>query len=161
MVVSIMRPAGSRRRRRLALVLALALPVLTTGCSVGGLFGPSRVSISSVTLVEDPRGNNNSPVAVDLLMIDDATLAETIVKLNASDWFARREQFARDYPKALFVASWEVVPGQRIPEAEIGRKAIAVLVFANYATPGAHRARITDQKDLRIDLGEKDFAVGR
>ncbi|MBK8174259.1 MAG: hypothetical protein IPK66_02905 [Rhodospirillales bacterium] len=119
--------------------------------------GPNTVSI-----VADENSNRDRAVAVDLVFVSDALLAGEIVKLNASDYFAKRTQLERDYPGAMRITSWELAPGQTISDAAIDAPCAvdATLVFANYASPGDHRQRLEDGPSrLLLELGETDFVV--
>jgi type VI secretion system protein len=85
------------------------------------------------------------------------------MKMTASEWFEKRDQIKLDYPKELDLGNrrWEWVPGQVVQLAPIPVKAEIVggLVFANYFTPGAHRAPINPRKDIVINFGTEDFTV--
>ena len=107
--------------------------------------------------------NHNTPVAVDIVLVPDKGLLGELMKMPASDWFAKREQIRRDHPRGtgFDVRSWEWVPGQvvePIPLSIDGRVQGGV-VFVNYFTPGAHRAVIPLCKDIVINLGVEDFSV--
>jgi hypothetical protein len=90
-------------------------------------------------------------------------------KLTAADWFAKRDQYQLDYPKSsvLSIISREWVPGQPIapiptakppliPVPFLSSKA-ATLLFANYFTPGPHRAEFLPGDS--VDLGENDLKI--
>lgn len=110
-----------------------------------------------------PQLNHNSPVAVDIVLVSDTGLLGQLMTMPASEWFAKREQIRRDHPlEAGFDAwRWEWVPGQVLEPIplSIDRKVKGGVVFANYFTPGAHRAAIPLCKDVVIRLGVKDFTV--
>ena len=79
--------------------------------------------------------------------------------LPASQWFANREQYRRDYRQQFAVWSLELVPGQFIESESFplrGDRATGLLVFAGYNTPGAHRLRLDQQQRvwLRLDTRE-------
>ena len=110
-----------------------------------------------------PLANQNNPVAVDVLFVYDRDLLNTLLKMSASDWFAKREQLARDYPQqsGFAVWSWEWVPGQIVlPQAlPLQPKARAGVVFARYLSPGEHRARFDPYNGISLELRETDFQV--
>ena len=115
-----------------------------------------RVNIS-------PQANNNNPVALDLVLVKDKKLFLELKKISASEWFEKRNQYRLDYPKeiGLNTGSWEWVPGQvvKIDPMTFKEKFSGGLVFANYFTPGAHRAVIDPTKPVVITLGPDDIAV--
>ncbi len=83
--------------------LSLAL----TGCS---LFAPS-VDLGSLTLDVAPRANDDTPIAVDFIAVNDPDLLKQLSGITASQWFAEREQFQRDYRQLMSVWGLELVPG--------------------------------------------------
>jgi type VI secretion system protein len=100
---------------------------------------------------------------VDVVMARNAQLFETLLGLPAAKWFNERDQLQRDYPKDLSVQTYELVPGQQLPDQPFpfgGQRAAGVLVFAGYQTPGAHRIRIDGgpQKALLL-LGDQDLRL--
>lgn len=154
-------PAAARPSRRQVLRAAcggLALPVLAACASWWD--GPS-LSLDTVKLIAETGINNDSPVAVDLVILYDATLIPQLLALPARDWFARRQQFQRDYPEDLQVVSWEIVPGQTLEAQEVGRRsgARAGFLFANYFTPGDHRLRLAQQSAVQLRLLTAGFTI--
>ena len=89
--------------------LALAILALA-GCSY---FAP-RVELQRLTLDVAARANDDSPIAVDFVAVKDAELFKELAGLPASQWFANREQYRRDYRQQFAVWSLELVPGQFI-----------------------------------------------
>ena len=75
----------------------------------------------------------------------------------------------QDDPKrqALTVCEWEWVPGQSIPEINIAvpvaerRWSRGVFLFANYRTPGSHRAQVTLGSVSALELGRESAVVTR
>ncbi len=110
-----------------------------------------------------PDANEQSPVALDFILIYDKALVESLSQLTAKDWFDKRDQIRRDYPngKGFEVWGWEWAPGQRVPlqQVPLKAKAKAGLVFANYFSPGEHRASIDPTQSIRVQLHADDFTV--
>jgi type VI secretion system protein len=110
-----------------------------------------------------PRANNNNPVALDLVLVKNKTLFKELMKLSAGEWFEKRQQYRLDYPKetGLSTGSWEWVPGQvvTIDPMSFKDKFAGGLVFANYFTPGTHRAVINPTKPVVITLGAEEMVV--
>ncbi len=165
--------SSARSRRRLLRFstgfLSLFLATAISGCGLTDAFRSGPVfSMEWVALQANPRVNNDQPVAVDLVILHQEELIERLEKLPASDWFDRKAQFARDFPKGFTIISWELVPDQTIQarqltdeelESDTGDRAVGAYVFALYSTPGDHRARVLTQRGIVIDLGEDTFAL--
>jgi type VI secretion system protein len=107
--------------------------------------------------------NQNSPIAVDLVVVYNEKLMEQLMGMTAAQWFAQRSQIRRDYLDGAGFDSWgwEWVPGQKVPVQRLPLKPAAIggVIYAKYITPGAHRNRINPFDDVTILLREKDFAV--
>ncbi|WP_137805609.1 type VI secretion protein [Pseudomonas sp. G(2018)] len=139
-----------------ARVFAAALLLSLCGCS---LFGP-RVDLDSLTLDVAPRANDNTPIAVDFIAVNDPDLLKQLSGITARQWFAEREQFQRDYRQLISVWGLELVPGQfidRQPFPLEGKRAAGLLVFASYNTPGAHRLRLDDQSDAWLKFDSREM----
>lgn len=158
-------PRAAVERRRLQashlLVLLAATILCAAGCGVTqkarSMFGgqlPFEVVIA-------PDANEDSPVAVDLIFVYDKKLLDTLLKTPATEWFAKREQFVKDYGNALAVEKWEWVPGQQIERLNVSYRpgARRVVLFADYLTEGDHRATADPQEPFRLVLGARDFSV--
>jgi len=78
-----------------AVLIALGAVSCSAVSSARSMFGgalPFHVTIA-------PDANENSAIAVDLVVVYDAKLADELLKLPAAKWFAGKEQFARDHPR--------------------------------------------------------------
>lgn len=103
-------------RKTIAVFLA---SFMLTGC-MGNLFGggeddtppPRRVlKLERIQLAMVPDVNDNWPVPVDLVRVQDADLVSELLRIETSVWFSgRRTAFRNSNPDAL-IDSWEVVPG--------------------------------------------------
>lgn len=116
----------------------------------------ARVQISAAA-------NHNNPVAIDLVLVSDKKLLKELKKLSAKEWFEKRNQYQLDYPKEIELGThrWEWVPGQAVKlEPMVVKIEISGgIIFANYFTPGAHRAVIDPRKNILIKLSEEEFTV--
>jgi type VI secretion system protein len=158
-VNGIFRFIGIRNDRRLGCSTMLLLIALCAACS-GSL---PRVKVDTLGINVATQANLNTPIAVDVVMARNAQLFDTLLGLPAAKWFNERDQLQRDYPKDLSVQTYELVPGQQLPDQPFpfgGQRAAGVLVFAGYQTPGAHRIRIDGgpQKALLL-LGDQDLRL--
>jgi type VI secretion system protein len=146
---------------RAGLIHCVAVGLMLGACSlVPSWLGDGR-SISRISINADPGANQNSAVAVDLVMLTDPEAAASIMKLNARDWFQRRQQFARDYPDGLKIRSWELAPGQILRDAPVDSPGgmTDAIVFAGYRGDGDHRLRLGDGSQVRLLLDEKDVRL--
>lgn len=123
----------------------------------------SKLSWDGFTVLAGTDANLNSAVAVDIVLArDDATL-NLVSGLSAAKWFSTRNDIKKSFPQGLRYRSLELVPGQsvRLQGSEFeGLRVVGVLVFADYLTPGEHRARV-DQVDGEVvaQLGARDFQM--
>lgn len=103
------------------------------------------LEIETVSIYADPDANQNSAIAVDLVLVYNQELAKTIGKLTAAKYFAMSKQLLLDNPTLLDIWHWELVPGQIVEDFEPPQdngEAFAGYVFANYLSPGEHRIKI-------------------
>ena len=149
------------RLRVLLLTGGISLLFLLTACGVRVPLLPA----SKLTMKVDvsPQANNNNPVALDLVLVKNKKLFKELMKLSASEWFQKRSQYRLDYPKetGLSAGRWDWVPGQvvKLDPMPIKSKPAGGLIFANYFTPGTHRAVIDPSKPIVITLGADDLVV--
>ena len=139
----------------------LPLPLLLGGCGSSSLFARS-VAVRRIAIAVAPGANDNTPIALDLVHVSDRPpLATALAGLTAAEWFERRGQFQRDWPRDLDVRSWEVVPGQILPEERLPSPAVSseALLFALYAAPGVHRARVAEGGRLTVRLLAEEMQV--
>ena len=143
---------------------ALLIPIVLLASSCGlpnrvrSMFGgqlPVQVSIA-------PDANEDSPIAVELIVVYEGKLIDKILEKTARDWFAGREQFLRDYPDGIkSLGKYEWIPGQEVQPLELtyGVGAKRVILFADYLTPGEHRANIDPQQPFRLILGQSEIEL--
>ncbi len=137
---------------------AFVLFLTVSGCS---LFGP-RVDLDNLTLDVAPKANDDTPIAVDFIAVNDPDLLKQLSGITARQWFADREQYQRDYRQLITVWGLELVPGQFIDKQPFplgGKRASGLLVFASYNTPGAHRLRLDDQHDAWLKFDSREMTL--
>jgi len=104
------------------------------------------LTMQSVSLYTQPDTNQNSALAVDLVIVYGSELMGTLNQMSAKTYFAASKQLLLDNPTLLEIWHWELVPGQRVigfqPPQNKG-DAFGAYVFADYFTPGDHRLRVT------------------
>lgn len=142
----------------LRIVFLLACCVPLASCSMFNFFKPT-IKLNSVSFSVATSANDDTPIPIDLVAVDDEELLKKLLALPASQWFEQRAQLQRDFPQALFVWSKELVPGQRldITDAPLkGQRGSVVLVYAGYSSPGMHRLRLDQQKNVILYLDSQD-----
>lgn len=142
----------------------LGFLLASTGCSSAPEEEIPALRLSAIVIEAEPGANENNPIAVDFVFIYDKSMRQQVAGITAADWFQRRDQFKRDFPAGFRSWSWEVVPGQRIARTQIPRQVrhddvIASFVLARYYTPGDHRARILEDTEILVKLGQQDFTL--
>jgi type VI secretion system protein len=126
-------------------------------------FKGTRLSWSQVVIAAAPGANQNTAVAVDIVLVMEESALEKLAALPASKWFQTRSDMLRTYPGTYSYKSWEVAPGQtlRLRGADFGSPSVVgVFVFADYLTPGEHRMRVEQLQDgIIVELGARGFTV--
>src|SRR5437764_2950620 len=140
-----------------AVLIALGAASCSAVSSARSMFGgtvPFHVTIA-------PDANENSAIAVDLVVVYDAKLAEELLKLPAAKWFAGKEQFAKDHPGQVLIRSWEWVPGQPVGDVSVQYESGAkkIMLFANYLSEGDHRKVLDPQHPFELALDAFDFTA--
>lgn len=125
--------------------------------------GGTRLAWKEVTLAAAEGANQNSAVAVDIVLALRPEAVERIVGLPAAKWFQTRAELARTFPGQYIVHSWEVAPGQllRVPGERFGSPSVVgVFVFADYLAPGEHRMKVQQlEGGIMLELGARGFTV--
>lgn len=156
----------SRWRSSLFAVVLAAAALLLSGCStVNGLLFPPGVKLDweALSLYVDPVANRDFPLAVDLVLVSDETLAKRVSAMKASDWFAARDGLRKTHRDDLAIVSMELAPGdtREQPVRQLsGRRVFAAMVFADYFASGEHSARLESLTGkIAIEFGATDFMV--
>ncbi len=94
-----------------------------------------------VNIVVEPEANTNSPVVMSAVFVHSKPMLGKLQEMTAAQWFGKREQLLRDFPRDVEELYWEFVPGQQVPRVvkSLRRTPLLGLLFANYRSPGAHR----------------------
>lgn len=143
------------------LCAALSGLAIITACSVKQKVRSAFGGQLPMQVLVAPDANEDSPVAVDIVVVYDRKLLDELLKLPASQWFATKAQFIADHDRKIDVQGWEWVPGQKVEPISIDYRSGAkeVVVFADYHTDGAHRAVIQPQQAFRLVLAERDLVL--
>ncbi len=131
---------------------AVMKPVRSASHTTGGI---------NLNVTLDPEVNDNSPVAVDVVLVSDKSVLKELSALTAQAWFGKRTTLLRMHPSEIHVSSWEWVPGQEVATLKIPRTGIAdgVLLFASYTSTGDHSSALPRNGTIDIAFGPKDFKI--
>ncbi|MEO4049217.1 type VI secretion protein [Pseudomonas sp. CAU 1711] len=138
---------------------AACLALLLSACSH---FSQPSIELRTLTLDVAPSANADTPIAVDLVAIQDPDLLKLLLSLPAKQWFDQREQLRRDYLQAIRVWSLELVPGQFMEARDLpitGDPAVGLLVYAGYNNPGTHRLRLDQQQAVWLRFESKNMRL--
>ena len=115
----------------------------------------------SLNITIDPEVNDNSPIAVDVVVVSDKSTLKELSALTAQAWFEKRKTLLRMQPSDIHLSSWEWVPGQEVATLKIPHTGISdgVLLFANYASTGDHSSILPRNGTIDIAFGAKDFKI--
>ncbi len=116
--------------------------------------------MNSISMYATADSNNNSALAVDLVIVYNFNLLATLNQMSACTYFASVKQLLLDNPTLLDVWHWELIPGQTVqnfqPPQDKG-EGFGAFVFANYLTPGDHRLRVPPDGVVNILLMKDDL----
>jgi type VI secretion system protein len=149
--------AGKRVIAAVGLFLALAT---LSGCKTPSFLCFKSSGLGQIVLLNsDPSNNGGRPIAVDLVFVTDKKVLQAIAKLKASEYFALREQFRRDFTKGYEIQSWELTPGQFDGPKSTSAPCnlVGTLVFADYSSEGDHRISIGKVRSGTVVLGAEDL----
>ncbi len=125
------------------------------GAKIPFVSSPARLN---VRVAVDGQANADSPIPFDIVVVQDKQLAKSLASLEAGGWFAQKRQIRSDNPEEskLSVLEFEWTPGQSVPQIDrqLARKPKAILAFAGYSAPGAHRLVLAPNQPLTVELRE-------
>ncbi|MFC3229486.1 hypothetical protein ACFOGJ_19720 [Marinibaculum pumilum] len=148
--------------RRLAMLVVAAIAAVSlSACSLPRVV--PQVSVSTVSFQAASDANQGYATRVDVVAVSTTALVETLSKETATNWFANKDQFLNANPGNVTVWSREVVPGRSAPQVSLnyfGRLDYdAIFVFAEYLTPGDHRAMLGQFENPVVLLQAQNFTV--
>lgn len=151
---------------KLALIVVGAL--FMHGCSSffsaanWGRLLSNQSALQELSIIAAEDVNDGYPVALDIVFVKEQPVYDALANLRATEWFAGKQDYLRQYQKKMAVMSWEVVPGQQFSKVILPDESHAAgwaLVFADY--PGARNFRsvIQYQRKVVIHLKQNDFEL--
>jgi type VI secretion system protein len=142
------------------LILAIVL-LATASCGmpnrVRSMFGGEL----SIPVTISPDANEDSPLAVELIVAYDEKIVEELLKMSARKWFEGRDQFLRDHEEKIDSWKREWTPGQEVAPLDIsyGIGAKRLVLFADYLVPGDHRDTVDPQRPFKLVLGKSELEL--
>ena len=117
-----------------------------------------QVDIGSIAIETEDGANKGAPIAVDLVLVYDASLIPQLESESADAWFKGKAELMTNAANSLSIMSWTIAPGDEVPETEIDARpgVLAAFLFANYSVKGDHRLRIDGSGALKVTLGATD-----
>ncbi|MCY1033892.1 hypothetical protein OV207_20735 [Corallococcus sp. BB11-1] len=109
----------------------------------------------------DPDANDDTPVALSLVLVYEPNLTQRLRGLTADQWFDTREQILRDGHGKLDEIVWEFIPGQELPEytRPLRPQPATGLLFVRYVRGGLEPYPFIPERPLRIALRKLDARV--
>lgn len=150
-----------KRDRLIYLVLLLGSLGLAQCAWIPG-YKPQTVFTKVVLFKITAHANRDQSFGLDLVAVDNEKLLEKLLAMPAKDWFAKREQLKLDFPADLHTWEWEATPGQQLPLFKLpsrARNAVGLLLFAQYVTEGAHRARLDPYEIVLVQLEKQKMVI--
>lgn len=153
--------AKAESRSVFRLTILGILMVATVSCGLPNRMRSMFGGELPIEVIISPGANEDSALAVELIVAYDEKIVEELLKMPARKWFASREQFFRDHPEKIDHWKWEWAPGQEVAPLEVsyGIGAKRVVVFADYLVPGDHRATLDPQQPFRLVLGQSELRL--
>lgn len=138
----------------------------TLSQGVSSLFSmqSAKVWLQKVNFAVHGQVNDNSPLRLDLIIVKNEELLQSMKKLTADQYFTERTQLQRDHPGQLQLYTWEILPGHKLNPMKINIEKVSsagVIIFARYRNPGAHRHLLSNEREITINLEQHDFTVKR
>ena len=131
--------------------------ILLNGCGyINGLFS-YKVLLEKVSILVDKNVNDNSAVALDLVVVCDESLNSEIGKMTAEEYFHRKSDLVAINADKILVWHWEVVPVQKLVNLPINFDEFDPIngyVFAYYANDKVNRVKIPDVQEIKIVLSK-------
>lgn len=136
--------------------------MLLAGCGLMPWSGPPTIDTREVSFRVASDVNGDHPVETDIVYVLDPKLTDTLLATDARQWFSGKEKVLRDFPKGALVRHWEFAQGSRPVDQRVeGQEssAVAAFLFANYASPGSHRARLDPFERPVVKMLAADFLI--
>ena len=147
-------------RKLVATLIVFCL--IAAGCGLTTVLQP-RIVLEELSFEVAPGANDDSAFALELVAVSDDALLGKLQDLTAAQWFDPQASWRRDYPQTIQSWHYELTPGSKLqlpqPLPFARRPGRALLLFANYKVPGAHRVRLESFKKARVIFGASGISI--
>lgn len=131
----------------------------------GGIFSSKgKVALEQVMFVVDEDMNEKGAVKVHLVIVYEKELLAELKKMSASAYFSGVKQLTKDHPDKMKVFEWTFVAKKRVtkwidvPHDTSFLTPLGGFIFANYTSPGDHRASMPEAcKKMKVHFQKKEF----
>jgi type VI secretion system protein len=129
---------------------------------MGHLGSRTKVKIKSVSFTASNDANLDSPTEIHLVLLNDPHMIAEMLQLSAAQYFKGGywRQLKQNHTSTLHIYKYQIPPGgQQSIKPDTSGTIVAGFIFANYKTPGDHRIRISEERNLLVMLEKKDWKV--
>jgi hypothetical protein len=140
-----------------------SLPILAvvslTSCKTPELLCVAPAGLNRLTITTEPGANGGLATEIDLVFVTNKKVYKAIGEMKARDYFAQREQMARDFPSGFKTRSFALEQTQRqiAYKTEPPCNLVGTLLFVNYNNEKPNRIRLKKGKVGTLVLGSDDF----
>jgi hypothetical protein len=142
-----------------ACLLPMLAGVSLASCKTPELLCVAPSGLNRLTITTEPGTNGGLATEIDLVFVTNKKLYETIGGMKARDYFAQRDQMARDFPTGFKSRSFGLEQTQRqiAYKTEPPCNLVGTLLFVNYNNDKPNRIRLRNAKVGTLALGPDDF----
>jgi type VI secretion system protein len=143
-------------------IFALGSDAIMSAIKSGMSFQRSKVWLERVSFRASEDMNNSSPVTIHVVVVYNPDLLKSIASMDAYAYFQKSDQLKIDNAGQIDIFSFDLIRGQRLNNQEINptkSSGEGVIIFARYTSPGPHRAALSDESAVLVELGKDDFRV--
>lgn len=156
--------AANGARARFKTMAGWSLPILAAvslaSCKTPQLLCVAPSGLNRLTITTEPGANGGLATEIDLVFVTNKKLYQRIREMKARDYFAQREQMARDFPSGFKVRSFGLEQTQRLIayKTEPPCNLVGALLFVNYNNDKPNRIKLRKEKAGTLALRADDFA---
>ncbi|MEY3572965.1 MAG: hypothetical protein RJA77_880 [Pseudomonadota bacterium] len=122
-----------------------------------------KIQWRSLQLQPQVNANQNSPIAIDLVLALDQITADKLEALTGAQWHAQREALLPGLQGMVVIRRFELTPGNglQMTESDLPKeRAMRVLVFAHMKAETPGRLRLNPKvRQVVIEIGETDLSL--
>lgn len=135
-------------------VIWICVGMALCGCAGLGLPSGVPVLLEAIKVNAAQNANGGDATSLDVLIIYDKDLLETIQNMNAAEYFSKADALEENNPNGLQRFHMEVVAGGSMNKKidKKSNRAVAALIFADIHSPGAHRYRMQVGMEAHVKL---------